>query len=123
MTLQSLCARRCGRRNASTAHSYYEQASIGSPGLSCDGALIGFAATFAKALIEMQGLAAAKKATDDAAADKAERDLSELVGRRPVKSDDGRLSFFDLRGYNERLRSRLSPQELARLRMQALSGE
>jgi phosphoglycerol transferase len=61
--------------------------------------------------------------SDDAAADEAERDLSELVGRRPVRSDDGRLSFFDLRGYNERLRRRLSPQKLARLRMQALAGE
>ena len=59
---------------------------------------------------------------DDDAADEAERDLIRLIGRRPMRSDDRRLLFFDLRSYNERLRNQLSASELATLRERALPG-
>jgi phosphoglycerol transferase len=56
----------------------------------------------------------------DAAANAAERELVKIVGSPPLRSEDGRLLVFDLRAYNERLRSRLGPAELARLRARAL---
>jgi hypothetical protein len=57
---------------------------------------------------------------DDATANAAERELVEIVGRRPMISEDGRLLLFNLGDYNERLRTRLSERELARLRAQVL---
>ena len=57
---------------------------------------------------------------NDAAANAAERELVKIVGLPPLRSEDGRLLVFDLRAYNERLRSRLDPAELARLRARAL---
>lgn len=59
---------------------------------------------------------------NDAAADAAERELVRIVGPPPLRSEDGRLLVFDLRAYGERLRSRLGPAELARMRMRALRG-
>jgi hypothetical protein len=59
---------------------------------------------------------------NDAVADKAERELVDILGRRPLRSEDGRMLFFDLRGYNERLRERLSARRLARLRESVLPG-
>jgi hypothetical protein len=57
---------------------------------------------------------------DDASADTAVGELVRLIGRRPQASSDGRLLFFDLRRYNERLRGRLSIEDLERLRAQVL---
>jgi hypothetical protein len=61
--------------------------------------------------------------SDDATADTVEQELTEIVGVQPVRNEDGRQLFFDLRRYGERLRSRISAEELARLRALALSGE
>lgn len=57
---------------------------------------------------------------DDASANTAVGELVRLIGRRPQASSDGRLLFFDLRRYNERLRGRLSIEDLERLRAQVL---
>jgi phosphoglycerol transferase len=58
----------------------------------------------------------------DAEADEVERRLTEIIGSRPIRNDEGRLVFFDLRGYNEILRSQLSAPELAALRARVLSA-
>ena len=58
----------------------------------------------------------------DVAANTAERELVRIVGRPPLRSEDGRLLFFDLRTYNERLRNRLGPAGLASLKARALRG-
>jgi hypothetical protein len=57
---------------------------------------------------------------DDAAADAAERELVQIVGRAPMRNADGRLLFFDLRDYNGRLRRQRSVEELASLRARVL---
>ena len=56
----------------------------------------------------------------EAAANAAVRELAKIVGPPLMRSEDGRFLCFDLRRYNERLRSRLAPAELARLRSRAL---
>ena len=59
---------------------------------------------------------------NDAAANAAERELVEVVGLPPLRSEDGRLLVFDLRMYNERLREPTRPAELAGLRARVLRG-
>jgi hypothetical protein len=46
----------------------------------------------------------------------AEAELRGLLGVEPLASSDGRLLFFDLRGYTERLRRERTPAELEALR-------
>lgn len=59
---------------------------------------------------------------DDARATAAERELVQILDSQPLKSQDGRLLFFNLRTYNERLRRQLSATELTHLRPLALSS-
>jgi hypothetical protein len=46
----------------------------------------------------------------------AENELRMLIGVEPLASSDGRLLFFDLRAYSERLRRERTPAELEALR-------
>jgi phosphoglycerol transferase len=54
--------------------------------------------------------------------DTLRRTLVALARVRPLVSSNGRLEFYDLRGYARRLRAQRSPAELAQLRARVLSG-
>ncbi len=49
-----------------------------------------------------------------------EQALTSLLNEQPMVSDDGRLSFFDIRSYASRLRAALGPSRLSTLRIATL---